>query len=63
MAVTRFDGCQYSSVGFQHGIVDDLLLLGEDAIGREAAGDVARVAVVLSSHVKQAARSRGEGNK
>mmetsp|Transcript_11252 Transcript_11252/g.31355 ORF Transcript_11252/g.31355 Transcript_11252/m.31355 type:complete len:299 (+) Transcript_11252:1141-2037(+) len=43
----------HSSVRRQHGVVHDLLLLGELSGRRESAGDVGRVAVVLPAHVAQ----------
>ena len=48
--------CQDSSVGFKNRLIDFALDLRELSIGRERAGDVRCVAVVLSSHVKQAAQ-------
>ena len=58
--------CKYSSVGFQHRIVDEFLIFSELAISWIGACDVRRVAVVLASHVQetetQTARS-SEGQK
>ena len=53
--LTWLSGSEHSSVGLEHCIVDELLVLSERAISREGAGDVRSVAVVLRSHVKQAA--------
>ena len=52
-ADARLDGLQNSLVGCQHSLIHHGLVLTEPAIGREGAGDVAVVAVVLAAHVQQ----------
>eukprot|EP00050_Salpingoeca_kvevrii_P006093 m.287376 g.287376 ORF g.287376 m.287376 type:complete len:522 (+) comp11763_c0_seq1:119-1684(+) len=51
---TGLDLRKDSTVRLQDGVVNDLLVLGKLAVGRERAGDVRSVAVVLASHVKKA---------
>ena len=53
LLITWFCSCHYSSVGFQHSIVDDLLIVSELPVGREGAGDVRSIATIFPSHVKQ----------
>ena len=52
---TWFDGGQHSAGRLEHSLVDDALLGGELAVGRERARDVRGVARILGAHVKQAA--------
>ena len=58
--LTWLSGSEHSSVGLEHCIVDELLVLSERAISREGAGDVRSVAAVLSTHVKQAGQDGAE---
>ena len=51
--LTWLSGSEHCSVGLEHCIVDEFLVLGECAIGREGAGDERGIAVVLSTHAKQ----------
>lgn len=51
---TWLDCCHDSPGGFQHCLIDSPLVSCELAIGREGAGDVRAVAVIFSSHIKQA---------
>ena len=50
--------CQYSSVRLQNSIVNHFLLFSKLPIGWEGASDVGRIAMVLCSHIKQAADVR-----
>lgn len=52
-ADTRLDGCDDSLMGRQHCLIHHGLVLTELAIGREGAGDVTVIAVVLTPHVQQ----------
>ena len=61
-ALTWLSGSEHCSVGLEHCIVDEFLVLGEGAIGREGAGDVRGIAVVLSTHVKQTAMEFGSNH-
>lgn len=51
---TWLDCCHDSPGGLQHCLIDSPLVSCELAIGREGAGDVRAVAVIFSSHIKQA---------
>lgn len=53
---TRFDGVHHGSGGLQHGFINGSLVRAELAVGRERAGDVGGVAVILAAHVKQTVR-------
>ena len=57
--VTWFNGCQDSAGRLKHRLIDVPLVLGELPIGREGAGDVGGVTVVLSAHVKQTVENHG----
>ena len=61
MLLTWSDLCHDGPDGLQDQVVDDLLLVGELAVGGEGAGDVRGVAVVLSAHVHQAAHRHTTG--
>ena len=56
--LTLLSGSEHCSVGLEHCIVDEFLVLGECAIGREGAGDVRGIAVVLSTHVEETTAER-----
>lgn len=58
---TWFDGGHHGSGGLQHGFINGSLVSGELAVGREGAGDVGGVAVILSAHVKQTVRKQSDG--
>ena len=49
----RLAGVDHGQAGPQDGVVDELLLLGELAVGRVGAGDVRAEAVVLPAHVEE----------
>lgn len=56
-APTRFDSSHNSSTGFVHSFINVTLILCELAIGWKWTCDVRCIAVVLSTHVKQAAKA------
>ena len=60
--LTWLSGSEHCSVGHEHCIVDEFLVLGECAIGREGAGDVRGIAVVLSTHVEETATGFGNND-
>lgn len=57
--LTWLHGAHDSTAAPQHRLVDGLLVCGELAIGREGARDVGGEAVILSTHVEQAAGRGG----
>ena len=50
---TRLHGCNDSLVRSQHCLIDRSLILTEAPIGRNGAGDVRVIGIVLTAHVQQ----------
>ena len=60
-ALTRFNGCHDCTTGFVDGFINITLIICELAIGWKRTSDVWRIAIVFSSHVKQAVKwSKGK---
>lgn len=60
---TWLDTAEHCPRWFVHGLVDSLLVRSEFSVGWKGAGDVWTVAIILSSHVKEAAEKEKRKKK